>query len=85
MGHWKEYEIALLRSLVRQHFSMRMICQRFMAAHDRDSVVEAIDALRRHTDDLAATQHVNRVLGWQCAEVPLINGKPAYQRPAEMF
>lgn len=55
------------------------ICQMF-PAHSRGEIVEAIDAILRHTNNHDAMRHVNRVLALQASNVPLINGREAGQQ-----
>jgi hypothetical protein len=69
-------EIFRLRTARRAGARMDRLCAAF-PHHTRDELVEAIDAIVRHQDDLKAMREVNRVLMHQEARVPLVNGRPA--------
>jgi hypothetical protein len=81
-------EIESVRVARKRKWSMASIC-RLLPNHTRDEVVEAIDACHRHPANHDAQRHVNQVLAYQDAGIPLINGRPAHevwaQRPAAMF
>ena len=67
-------QMACLHTERRGGYSMQRMCEA-NPLHSRDEIMEALDALRRHPNMEAATEHVNRVLGLQRDGVPLINGK----------
>lgn len=62
--------------IMRRQERVADICQMF-PAHTRGEIVEAIDAILRHTNNHDAMRHVNRVLALQASNVPLINGQEA--------
>jgi len=68
-------EIERLRWLRTTRRPMESMVLR-MPGHTRAEVVEAIDATVRHQNNHDALRHVNQVLAYQWAEIPLINGKP---------
>lgn len=75
MTAWTHGEISLLRHMLDQRDSMEFICK-YLIPHDRDEIVEAIDACRRTETSTAALRHVNHVLALQTAGEPLVNGNP---------
>lgn len=76
MRPWTHSQIALLRLCLAERRPMASICAVFTTAHDRDEAVEAIDACRRYARDAAAVAHVNQVLAYRAAGLPLVNGRP---------
>lgn len=83
-------EIARIRLALSAGAKMERLCFAFSGAHDRDEIVEVVDAIRRHASDHDAQRHVNQVLAAQEAGVPLVNGRAASavfapHRPAAMF
>lgn len=75
-------EIRQIRSSRRHHMRMRNICLD-QPRHNRDEVVEAIDAIMRCPDDYDATRRVNRILRSQedyclCNGTPIANRGPSF-------
>jgi len=85
MKHVSTTMVRLVRQMRRDRVPMSLICRRFRE-HDRDTILEVIDASYREQDDLEASKRVNRILTYQAAGWPLVNGNPVYPvRPAAMF
>jgi hypothetical protein len=76
MTNFTHGEMTLLRKMRRQRTPVAAMCAR-LHNHTRDEIIEAIDASIRNQGDTEATAHVNRVLAYQDAGIPLINGKEA--------
>lgn len=72
-------DVVALREMRRVRMSTEDICRRFRM-HKRDSVIELIDACRRHTDNLDALAHANRVTDNIRKRVPMVNGTPESER-----
>lgn len=64
-----------VRGALRSKWTMAALCDA-MPTVPRDVMVEIIDALHRHPSLHDCQRHVNQVLAYQEAGVPLVNGRP---------
>lgn len=86
MTAWTQGEIESLRYARRDGRRVVEICRSFAPRHDRDEVIEAIDAVIRFDNNHEATRQVNWVLSMKAAGYQLVNSRVVVPvRPTPMF